>query len=115
MLITSCLVVNFHYCGDFISEVAIILDANNCCCEEDGEEPSSCCDENSISIDIDDDHFASFPKTKYKVLDDVVEMFSLTFNNMERGGFKVNANLANAPPQKKLKSYILYKQFKVFS
>ena len=114
MLITSGLVVNLHYCGDFISEIAVMLDADNCCCEEEDAEPSSCCDEDSISFDVEDDHLASFVSLKFKALDNVFTSFNFNFNEIKGNDVQVVVNHANAPPKKKRKPYILFKQLKVF-
>ncbi len=116
-LINTSFVLNLHYCGEFLSEIAFIVDADNCCCEEEGKAISQCCEESSISLDFDnDDHLNEYESFKKKSV--VVGTAIPNFSQLEYIPIQckiISSGAPNAPPSKKLKPYILYHQFKIFA
>lgn len=115
MLVSSGLMVNLHYCGDYLSELAVFLDADGCCCPAEKEmKNDGCCSDESVYVAFDADQLhQEFDSIKLLVGISIEPSINHSFSEIPVS-MDVPVNTANAPPLLNEKIYLQLSRLKVF-
>lgn len=114
LMVSSGVMVNFHLCGNMISELALFMDAHGCCPPDAEKMDNGCCSDESIYVAFDEDqHIQKFESKK--IVHPLGSSFVSSFFQFEEIEYKsVSVKTANAPPILNSKIYLQLSRLKVF-
>jgi hypothetical protein len=114
-MVSSGLLVNLHFCGDYLSELAVFTNADECCCPAEKEAAKDgCCSDESVYVAFDADQL----QQEF----DTVKLFSFYQSSIELPSIELikivmeeaQVNTANAPPLLNQKIFLQLGRLKVF-
>jgi hypothetical protein len=116
MMVSSGLMVNFHFCGDAISELAIFFSADGCCPPDEEKMSHGCCSDETIYVAFDEDQLQQvFTYKKIYSVVDLPQRISFEYREDFSSYYEgLTINVANAPPILKCKIYLQLSRLKVF-